>query len=319
MFASKILGRIAVPVLLGSLALASCSSSGDGGSQGAASSGVWAMTGEPRPSGQDDATVLTVKIENTKDGQVAVSDADLVTELPVEGGLTRLAAFYESTTPDRVGPVRSARNSDIGLVKPANSVLVASGGAKTTLEALARAGITLVDENSPGMTRDPNISSDNNVFANLAEIRGNHSSQLPTQAYLDFGDFRGTGGDAATDAQITFSGVSNEGWTYDSGSNKWQRQALGAYSANTLLVFKVALIDAGYKDAAGSSVPVVVSTGQGDGWIATGGQVYEVKWSKAADDAPWKITSTTGQALQVPAGNTWISLIPNDKGKLAYS
>lgn len=279
------------------------------------------MTGEPRPAGQSDVTVLTVKIENTEAGrpQVGVSEADLVVEEPVEGGLTRLAAFYESEVPAKVGPVRSMRNSDIGLVKPANSVLVASGGSQTAVDAIKQAGITVVDEDSPGMSKDPDRAADFNLFANLPEIRQNHSDQMPSQKYLDFGTFNGTAGKAAKDVQITFSGVSKESWTFDQGAGKWKRDTGQNYSADTLLILKVTLADAGYKDAAGSSVPIVVSTGQGDGWIATGGQVYDAKWSKSGDDAPWVISSTTGQTLQIPAGNSWISLIPNDTGSLSHS
>ena len=310
------------------LALVSCSS--DAGQTSAAetsaapspaavSSGPWAMTGEARPPGQEDATVLAVKIENTEDGQVAVDQADLVTQLPVEGGLTRLAAFYESVTPDRVGPVRSARNSDIGLVQPADAVLVASGGASSTLTDLESAGVTLVDENSPGMTRDPNRPASNNVFADLPEIRRNHEDQIPQQPYLNFGPFLGTGGQPAKDVQITFSEVSNEGWTFRSETDTWRRQALGAYEADTLLVFTVNLGDAGYQDAAGSPVPIVLSTGQGPGWIATGGKTYEVTWSKVGDEAPWRITSKTGELLQVPPGKSWISLIPATTGRFASS
>lgn len=325
MLTARTVGLFALPLVVSAMALAGCSDEhtvGErhgSGEPTAESSGPWAMTGQPRPPGRDEATVLTVKIENTEGGQVALDDADLVTELPVEGGLTRLAAFYESKTPEQVGPVRSARNSDIGLVKPANSVLVASGGAQSTLNDLNAAGLTLVTEDSPGMTRDRNISGDNNLFANLKEIRRNHPDQQPSQPYLSFGEFQGTGGVAAKTVQITFSGVSNEGWTYDKTTKKWNRQALGAYSADTLLVFQVTETDAGYKDAAGSSVPIVQSTGQGKGWLVTGGQVFDVNWSKASDDAPWHVSTSTGQELQVPPGNTWISLIPVSTGNFSHN
>jgi hypothetical protein len=47
---------------------------------------------------------------------------DLVVEELVEDGVTRLAAFYYSQLPSKVGPVRSMRASDIGIVSPARAV-----------------------------------------------------------------------------------------------------------------------------------------------------------------------------------------------------
>ena len=61
--------------------------------------------------------------------QVGLSDADLVTEELVEGGITRLAVSYYQTIPENVGPVRSMRATDIGIVQPLKATLVASGGA----------------------------------------------------------------------------------------------------------------------------------------------------------------------------------------------
>ena len=54
---------------------------------------------------------VTVKIDNTPAGQPqsGVDQADVVYEEVVEGGITRLAAIFNSHAPDRVGPVRSVR------------------------------------------------------------------------------------------------------------------------------------------------------------------------------------------------------------------
>ena len=52
-----------------------------------------------------------MKIDNTPTGQpqYGVDQADVVYEEVVEGGITRLAAIFNSQAPDKVGPVRSVR------------------------------------------------------------------------------------------------------------------------------------------------------------------------------------------------------------------
>jgi hypothetical protein len=62
---------------------------------------------------------LAVKIYDTAQAhpQAGLEDADIVYIEQVEGGLTRLAAIFSSTIPKVVGPVRSARISDIEILE----------------------------------------------------------------------------------------------------------------------------------------------------------------------------------------------------------
>ncbi|MBC3840585.1 DUF3048 domain-containing protein [Streptacidiphilus sp. 4-A2] len=66
--------------------------------------------------------VIAVKIDNVGDAQFqqsGLNSADLVYVIQVEGGLSRyLVVFDSSHAPARVGPVRSARQTDIPLLAP---------------------------------------------------------------------------------------------------------------------------------------------------------------------------------------------------------
>jgi len=61
---------------------------------------------------------VAVKIDNTSSGrpQVGIASADIVYEELVEGGVTRYLAVFHTTIPDEVGPVRSGRPQDAGIV-----------------------------------------------------------------------------------------------------------------------------------------------------------------------------------------------------------
>ena len=62
--------------------------------------------------------VFAVKIDHTRPShpRVGTSSADVVYVEPVEAGLTRLLAVFSSTLPEKVGPVRSTRESDVDLL-----------------------------------------------------------------------------------------------------------------------------------------------------------------------------------------------------------
>ena len=120
----------------------------------------WPLTGLEVPSGKTaelDHPVLVAKMDNTTSSQpqVGLSKADLVVEELVEGGLTRLAAFYYSDIPTNVGPIRSMRASDIAVVSPVNASMVTSGAAGRTIALIKAAGIPFYAEGSKGFYRSP--------------------------------------------------------------------------------------------------------------------------------------------------------------------
>jgi hypothetical protein len=81
---------------------------------------------------------LAVVVDNV--GGVAQSGlraASTVFEMPVEAGLTRLMLVFDRTDPERVGPVRSAREYFVELAARLDAVLVHDGGSPGALAAIA--------------------------------------------------------------------------------------------------------------------------------------------------------------------------------------
>ena len=78
--------------------------------------------------------VLAVKIDNivTARPQTGLQSADIVYVEPVEGGLTRFMAVFSSRVPTTVGPVRSARESDLYLLPQFGRPAFAWSGATRT-------------------------------------------------------------------------------------------------------------------------------------------------------------------------------------------
>src|SRR4051812_49494159 len=167
----------ALPALLltGALVLTGCSGSSKPGADtpgaqstaaGLTLAGEWPLTGLQADGAAPKHPVMIVKIDNTENSspQIGLGKADLVTEELVEGGSTRLAVFFYEHTPREVGPVRSMRATDIGIVKPAKAVLVASGGAPPTRRRIKKAGVTGYTEPSLGHRRDHSRGAPHNPF-----------------------------------------------------------------------------------------------------------------------------------------------------------
>ena len=103
-----------------------------------------------KPNNKDliDRPAVAVKVENA---QIAyplsgLQDAEVVYEEVVEGGVTRFMAIYHCTDSTKVGPVRSARVVDPGIMVPITQILAYSGQNAPVLKALEEADIVRIDE-----------------------------------------------------------------------------------------------------------------------------------------------------------------------------
>lgn len=266
-------------------------------------------------------SVFVVKIDNTRSSspQTGLSSADLVTEEMVEGGVTRLAVFYDSTVPKVVGPVRSMRATDIGIVLPANAILVASGGAAQTVSRVRQADITTYTEGNKNFFRERSRRAPYNLMMNLADLVSSTDHTERPGAFLPFATDASAfpAGQPAPGMQVRFPS-SRTNWEYDGSkyvnTNSYAAEDDQFYPA-TVLVLRVEVGDAGYRDPAGSRVPETKFTGTGEAMIFHGGQLVRGTWSKASLDAPLKLSTVAGE-IKLPPGKIWMELLPKNGGRV---
>lgn len=321
-------------VLLLSLALAGCGgATPKGGSPstrpqsqpiegGHTLAALWPLTGLPANSATPKHPVMVVKIDNTDSSrpQIGLKKADLVTEELVEGGITRLAVLFYSHVPDLVGPVRSMRASDIGVVKPTHGVLVASGAAPPTLGRLHGARVRYFVEGAPGYFRDFSRVPPYNLFVHLNQLAASLSKQAIVPAsYLPWGTPNKLTGPLARNISVRFSPSHTTLWKYAGGRyfNLNSEAALGTgFAPKTVLVLRVNEGNAGYLDPAGHTVPETIYQGRGNLLMFHGGKLQRGTWSKKRLASPLVLRTRTG-ALKVPPGHVWIELLPvNGQGGL---
>ena len=123
------------------------------------------------------APVLAVKIDNVAPArpQTGTTAADLVYVEPVEGGLTRLLAVFQSRIPPVIGPVRSIRETDLQLLARLSAPALAFSGEAPELRPLL-AGAPVVDVSASAVPaayyRDRDRPSPHNVYARTAALSG---------------------------------------------------------------------------------------------------------------------------------------------------
>jgi hypothetical protein len=287
------------------------------------SAAVAPLTGLP---GLTRRPIIVVKIENSTVArpQSGLQAADIVVEELVEGGITRFAVFFQSADPGTVGPVRSVRNVDAQIAGPTHGILAFSGGAGPAIAAVSRTDLQLKQEGDPSgaWSRSSKASAPHNLFLKLAPLWARAGSAQP-QAYLPITPASTTtpvAGTPAKSAQLAFSNSELPSWAYDAASRRWLRSETGGKPAkaasgdrlvaDNVLILRVRIGDAGYKDPIGNPVPETIFSGTGTAVLLTGGRQLAGRWSKGAASAPLQLTGPGGAPLTLPPGRTWIELVP---------
>ena len=327
-----------VPAALAATALllAGCSGKEDAG-EPAASSGeptsspsseepaepsYWPLTGLERTGDAPKHPVLVTKIDNTSSSapQVGLGSADLVVEELVEGGMTRLAAFHYSKVPGNIGPVRSMRATDIGIV-PDGATVVMSGAAQPTLNRVNAAGIPWITEGDPGVYRETDRSAPYNLFARLEEIAKRTKAGDEPPPYLPWGTAADLPKGVKARTLTASFGNHDTSWQFRGGryvnTNSYAAEG-DAFPATSVLALRVQVGDAGYRDPAGYPVPETKFEGRGAALLFHGGKLVRGTWSKDGLNGQLRLRTPQGE-LKVPAGRVWIELVPVATGDVTWA
>ncbi|MDI2130866.1 DUF3048 domain-containing protein [Yinghuangia seranimata] len=274
------------------------------------------LTGEADPAGK----LLAVKIDNVgstvQKAQAGLNSADIVYAIQVEGGLSRLMAVYDSNhVPASVGPVRSARQTDLPILAAYGKVDFAYSGAIGGLKPeLAAANIFNVTPFtykgfSHGGT-DPTFINPADVFAKFPDADVAKDIGLRFAADVPPG---GTPADSVTVRMPSSSfGFAWNGSEYLVSTDGHAAVTDGGQRDTTtnVIVQHVAVVPGKFTDFnAGHPDNEVfsVTTGSGTVDIYRNGQVYHGTWSKPTDTSPTTY-SVDGAPFNLQPGRTWIVL-----------
>jgi hypothetical protein len=274
---------------------------------------------------------MIVKIDNVAGSrpQAGITKADVVFEEEVEGGLTRLAAVFQSADGDPVGPIRSTRTSDIDIVSLLNHPLYAfSGGNSRFVAEIDASGI--VDVGYVARPHDYYFgpgSPPHNLYTRTSAL---YASAPPgggtPPAIFSFRPIGAaplnSGAVPATQASLSWPASSAE-WTWDAASQTWRRTQDGTPDVDqsgqqvavpNVVIQSVTYVADGVASGEGVNppppIPKAVLVGQGDVWVLTGGRVIKGQWSRPSPGVTTQYTDATGAPIQLTPGQTWVELIP---------
>ena len=278
------------------------------------------LTGLPDISGNAvKRPALTVKIENTPDAmpQWGITQADVVYEEIVNGGITRLAAIFNSSVPTKIGPVRSVRPTDTQIVYPLGGIFAFSGGAPYAINSIATAPVKLLTQTSAGsaMYRDPMRQAPHNLYAVGESLFAFGGTPTPPKSIFTY---RGTGkkvtGTIVSTFTVNFPSIYPVTWGWNTTSKSWDRSIFASAditgtgereSPKNVIVMSV-----NYVNGIGTMNSYGDLQGSGTAQIFTAGKEVQGTWSRGPSMSDPVIYKTlTGKVVGLTPGQTWVELL----------
>ena len=273
--------------------------------------------------------VLAVKIDNIVYArpQTGLQSADMVYVIPVEGGLTRFMAVFSSHVPPVVGPVRSARESDLDLLRQFGKPAFAWSGATPHLVPfIERASIVdLYALQVGGYYRSQSRIAPYNLYANTKQLLAEaHGASKAKDIGFRFGpvpaDAEQAGGKAAASYSVKYPAASYT-FRWSAKDKRWLTWIDGAPAMATeggqlggsTVIIQYTQISTSRFEEYGGRPPYAKSTGSGRAVILLDGKQYTVHWSRPTLTGGTTYTLPNGKRMLFAPGQVWVVLAPDSQ------
>ena len=268
--------------------------------------------------------------------QVGVSEADIIFEALVEGGITRMMCIYQDI-PDNIviGSVRSLRHNYIDFAAGYDAIIAHCGCSNLATDALARRDYDDIEAiswagdlfyrddwrmDNMGYEYSLMTTGDaiNGFLENDANYRTEHEADY--QCNMVFSeDPKVSGGDVKTNVDVDFGSDKHTYFTFHAETNDYTAVEYDepyiddatdeeVHFKNIVVVQTDVWVcdDAGHQD--------MTLTGTGDGWFCVNGVAAPITWSRTDEDAQFVYTYLDGTPVTFGVGRTYIAIVRNDGG-----
>lgn len=260
--------------------------------------------------------------------QHGVSQADMIFEFNVEGGITRMVGFFQDIT--QAGTIGSVRSARACFVETVLGMDAHAGGSSEAIDMIYSLDMADIDSVNSVFWRDAErgetmdyehtlMTSGENLARYIADsgwrTQHNDDYEYPITYTQDGTPFNGT---PANSVSVRFSGYKTGIFNYDAASGKYMISQYDEpyIDGNTgdqvgvtnLLVLRTTVYDSG--DSVGHMA--IDLQGSGDGVFFCGGKAAEITWKKDSIYDPFTYYHTDGTPLSLGIGHTYVCVIAND-------
>jgi len=270
--------------------------------------------------------VFAVKFDDTSAAhpQDGVESADIVYITEVEAGFTRLMGIYSSNYPEVLGPIRSARISDLSILSEYGKVGFLYSGAQSKLRPVISAA------NLVNLSAERNPPS---IYFNEPSRRSPYSMMVRPNLLLEkAGDVelakepgwqhgaRAEDAKKIISAEIEWANASYEAaWSVEEKrfllkhNGKANIASSGIQLGSPMMVIQMVKISPSeYGDKFGGVTPKSEVIGSGHGYLLRNQRVVKVLWNRASLSEPTTWSLEDGSPAYFARGQLWFFLTDNE-------
>ena len=295
------------------------------------------------PMGEEwvDRRPVAIMLNNLKEAlpQLGQSQADILYEVPAEGGITRMMGVYQSLDGvGKIGSIRSSRPYYLELALGHDAIYLHAGGSVDAYEKIRQWGVDALDSvNGPYyskkegeglMWRDPERRKSYSLehtmvttgqaiqeqFAGYDHLRLEHEEGYTyDMAFAE--DGTPAGGMAAGTIDVPATNYKTGRFVYDEETGRYAGEEYGdAYidgaTGEQVEVTNVVILKADCRYTGDSLGHITVDLTGGEGWFACGGKVVELTWEKEFPDGQLRYFGPDGEPIVFGVGHTYVMIVP---------
>lgn len=264
--------------------------------------------------------VMINNLSTAQKVQTGLTQADIIYETEVEGGITRLMALYQDISKvSQIGTVRSARYAYVDLALGHDAFYIHCGIDMTYCKPhLNDIDSVWIEDNVCGGKRVSNgLAREHTLYAVGEKVwdglkkEGFNTKKGDTTLWQNFTSSKETvipSGADANNVTVTFSNSYKTSFAFDNATKRYTVDTRKDYKTGEAItvknVFVLLTTITSYPDGYHKKV----SLDNGMGYYISNGKAMPIYWSKGKDENPFTFTDEEGNILKVNAGNSWVCI-----------
>ena len=305
------------------------------------------LTGLPMEPELENNRPVAVMLNNLKAAQpqLGTTQADIIYEVPAEGGITRMLGVYQSLDGvETIGSIRSARPYYMELALGHDAVYVHAGGSPEAYQKLKEWKMDHIDGVNGGASQEDvfwrdaqrrkTMGYEHSLLTSGERISGYLSTvRYSTLHKEDYrypqafaADAEVKDGTPAEHLKLLYTSYKTGLFDYDAEQGAYRISQYGSpyVDGNTgeqVCAVNVLLLETDISRIPGDSEGrlKVRTTGEGSGTLLLGGKSTAIRWSRADRTSPFVYTTEDGQTLTLRCGNSYVCLLDPDDSTLEIS
>ena len=275
---------------------------------------------------------IAVMIDNHIDAmpQAGLLEADIVYEIIVEGGETRLMLILQDKDLDKIGPVRSSRHYFLDYALENDAIYVHYGWspqAQSDISSLGVNNINGIYESSTSFWRVSDkyaphnaVTSTKNIL-NIAERKG-YRTETKQDTVLNYvvDEVNLNSGEIANTVTIPYSYANTVKYEYDANKKEYIRYSRNKkqvdWNSGKTVTTKNIIIEKAKNwtldDGSGKGRQTIDNIKELEGYYITNGKVIPITCNKTSRKGQTVYKDLEGNEINVNDGKTFIQICPAD-------